>query len=103
MGVESVSVAAALSHADTLEISCYTPTRVLLPLSSGIHGKYNTCAYKISKLCEAQHVNYWERLHELKLYSHQRLRERNIYIYIYIYLEDNSIWCQILMVQWDTK
>ena len=31
MGVESVSVAEALSHADTLEISCNSPTRVLLP------------------------------------------------------------------------
>ena len=31
MGVESVLVAEALSHGDTLEISCHTPTRVLLP------------------------------------------------------------------------
>ena len=28
MGVESVSVAEALSHDDTLEISCHSPTRV---------------------------------------------------------------------------
>ena len=28
MGVESVSVAEALSHADTLEVSCYSHTRV---------------------------------------------------------------------------
>ena len=30
LGVESVSVAGALSHADTFEISCHSPTRVLL-------------------------------------------------------------------------
>ena len=30
-GVESVSVAEALSYANTLEISCHSPTRVLLP------------------------------------------------------------------------
>ena len=37
-------------------------------------------AYKIT---EVQHLNYWERLHELKLYSLQRRRERYIIIYIW--------------------
>ena len=36
MGAESVSVAEAVSHADTLEISCHSPTRVHAA-SSGIH------------------------------------------------------------------
>ena len=38
-----------------------------------------TFTYKIT---EAQHLNYWERLHELKLNSIQRRRERYIIIYI---------------------
>ena len=32
---------------------------------------------------EVQRLNYWERLHELKLYSLQRRRERYIIIYIW--------------------
>ena len=40
-----------------------------------------TLTYKIT---EEQHLNYWERLHELlKLYSLQRRRERYIVIYIW--------------------
>ena len=39
-----------------------------------------TFTYKIT---EVQHLNYWERLHELKLYSLQRRRERCIIIYIW--------------------
>ena len=38
-----------------------------------------TFTYKIT---EVQHLNYWERLHELKLYSLRRRRERYIIIYI---------------------
>ena len=37
-----------------------------------------TFTYKIT---EVQHLNYWERLHELKLYSLQRLREHYMIIY----------------------
>ena len=40
-----------------------------------------TFTYKITKV---QHLNYWERLHELKLYSLQRRRERYIIIYIWM-------------------
>ena len=50
------------------------------------------------KITEVQHLNYWERLHELKLYSLQRRRERYIIIYIW-----NSTWCQILMAQLGTQ
>ena len=39
-----------------------------------------TFTYKIT---EVQHLNYWERLLELKLYSLQRRRERYIIIYIW--------------------
>ena len=35
------------------------------------------------KITEVRHLNYWERLHELKLYSLQRRRERYIIIYIW--------------------
>ena len=38
-----------------------------------------TFTYKITG---AQDLNYWERQHELKLYSLQRRRERYIIIYI---------------------
>ena len=46
-----------------------------------------TFTYKIT---EAQHLNYWERIHELKLYSLHARRERYIIMYIYTYLEDNT-------------
>ena len=39
-----------------------------------------TFTYKIT---EVQHLNYWERLHELILYSLQRGRERYTIIYIW--------------------
>ena len=89
MGAESVSVAEALSHADTLEISCHSRTRVLLSALESMENKRHTSymeaiqrtfTYKIS---EVQHINYWERLHELKLYSLHRRRERYIIIYIW--------------------
>ena len=35
------------------------------------------------KIIEVQDLNYWERLHELKLYSLQRRRERYRIIYIW--------------------
>ena len=38
-GVESVSVAEALSHADTLEISCHSHTRVVLPALESMESK----------------------------------------------------------------
>ena len=39
MGVESVTVAVVLSHADTLEISCHSPTSVLLPAWNPLKSK----------------------------------------------------------------
>ena len=39
VGIESVSVAEALSHADTLEISCHSPTRVLHPALESMESK----------------------------------------------------------------
>ena len=37
----------------------------------------------IYKITQVQSLNYWERLHELELYSLQRRRERYIIIYIW--------------------
>ena len=45
-----------------------------------IEAVQRTFTYKIT---EVQHSNYWERPHELKLYSLQRRRERYIIIYIW--------------------
>ena len=44
-----------------------------------IEAIHRTFTYKIT---EVQHLNYWERLRELKLYSLQRRRERYI-IYLF--------------------
>ena len=63
MGVESVSVAEAVSRAGTLKISCHSPTRVLLPALESTGGKnieaidaiQRTFAYKIT---EVQHLHY---------------------------------------------
>ena len=46
----------------------------------GIEAIQRTFTYKIA---EVQHLNYWERLHEIKLYSLQRRRERYVIIYIW--------------------
>ena len=57
MGVESVSVSDAFSHADTLEISCHSPTRVLLPALDSME---SLKTYQLSKL-------FNERLHTKSL------------------------------------
>ena len=68
----------ALSHADTLEISCHSPTIVLLPTLESMDSKRHIQAFKaiqrtfIYKITEVQHLNYLERLHELKLYTLSR-------------------------------
>ena len=94
MGVESVSVAAALSHADTLEIPCHSITRVLLPALESMESRRHTsCRRYIQrmftyKINEVQHLNYWERLHELSPPETPRT------LYNYIYLEDNTAYCE---------
>ena len=78
----------ALSHADTLEISCHSQTRVLLPAMESVEIKKHTSYQSYSttftyKITEVQHLNYWERLQDHKLYSLHRRRERYIIIYIW--------------------
>ena len=50
------------------------------------------------KITEVQHLNHWERRHELKLYSLQRRREHYIIIYIW---KITQHMVQILMGQWN--
>ena len=76
-GCRECSSRGALSHADTLEISCHSPTieyccQLGNPWKAkdiqAIKAIQRTFTYKIT---EVQHFNYWERLHELNLYSLQ--------------------------------
>ncbi len=41
-----------------------------------------------ARIQEVQHLDYWERLSELKLYSLQRRRERYCILYVWKILED---------------
>ena len=78
MGVEIVPVPKALSHADTFEVLSLLEYCCQLwnPWNAkdiqAIEAVQRTFTYKIA---EVQNLNYWERLHELKLYSLQRRRE----------------------------
>ena len=53
-----------------------SPTRVLLPALEYMESKRHICIQAIEairrtfthKITEVQHLNYWERLYELKLY-----------------------------------
>ena len=90
MGVESVSVARALTHAYTFKISCHSPILAYccqlwnpwkakdIQTIEAIQRSLHTKSLKYSTS-----LNYWVRLHELKLYSIQRRRERYIIIYIW--------------------
>ena len=70
MGVESVSVAETLSHADTLEVSGNFLIGVQLPALEYMEGKkhtsYRNYSTKVYKQNLVQHLNYSERLHQLK-------------------------------------
>ena len=85
IGAESVSVAEALYHPDTLvnpllEYCCQLWNPWKAKDIQDIEAIQRTFTYKIT---EVQHLSYWERLHELKLYSLQIRRERYIIIYIW--------------------
>ena len=68
-----------------LEYYCHPLESMESKRNTSYRGIQRTFTYKIT---EVQHLNYWERLHEPKLFSLQRRRER--YIITYIYLEDNT-------------
>ena len=87
MGVESVTVAGALTHADTLEISCHSPTRVLLPALESMDSKRHTSYRSYSTNVHIQ--NHWSTALKLlgktaqtPLCSLQRHHECHIIIYI---------------------
>ena len=63
-----------------LEYCCHLWNPWKAKYIQAIEAIQRTFAYKIT---EVQHLNYWERLHELKLYSLQRRRECYIIIYIW--------------------
>ena len=71
-----------------LETSGHFLTRMLLPALAALEGKILTSCRSYSttfkhKIPEAQHLNYWERMQELKFHSFQRRNERYIIIYIW--------------------
>ena len=92
MGVESVSVMEVLSHADTLEISSNSPTRVLLPALESMESKRHTSYWSYSTNVYIQ--NHWSTT--LKLLGKTARTEIVLspetpwMLYNYIYLEDNT-------------
>ena len=88
MGVESISIAEALSQLTLLK-------SLVIPLLEYCCQLWNPWKAKdiqvikaiqrsfTYKITEVQHLNYWKRLHELKLYSLQKRGERYIIIYIW--------------------
>ena len=89
MGVESVSVAEALCHAVTLEISCHSPTRVLLPALEFMESKRHTSYRSYSTNVYIQNhwrtaVKYWK---DCTNSNYTLFRD---VIYNYIYYEDNT-------------
>ena len=93
MGVESVSVAVALSHADTLEITCHSPTRGLLPALESMESKRHTSYRSYSTNVYIQ--NHWSTALIKLLGKTTRTQivlspETQWTLYNYIYLEDNT-------------
>ena len=95
MGVESVSVVEALSHADTLEISCHSPTRALLPTLESTESKRHTSYRSYSTNIYIQ--NHWSTALTLlgKTAQTQIILspETPWTLYNYIYLKDHSAYC----------
>ena len=92
MAVESVWDADALSHADTLEISCHFPTRVLLPALESMESKrhtsyrsYSTNVYIQNHRCTALKLLGKTARTQIVLSP-----ETPWMLYNYIYLEDNT-------------
>ena len=92
MGVESVSVARALSHADTLEISCHSSTWVLLPALESMESKGHTSYRSYSTTFYIE--NHWSTALKLLGKTAQTQivlsPETPWTLYNYIYLEDNT-------------
>ena len=70
------------------EVVCHSLIRALLPVLESTESKKYTSSRSYSpnvykQITEVQHLNYWERLRKLKLYSLQKRRERYIILYIW--------------------
>ena len=92
MGVECFSTGSTLPcwHSwNLLSFTCWYSCQLWNPWKAkdvqAIEAIQRTFTYKIT---EVQHLNYWERLHKLKLYSLQRCCQRYIIIYIYKITQD---------------
>ena len=90
--VESVSVAGALSHADTLEISCLSPTRVLLPALESMESNRHTSYRSYSTNVYIQ--DHWSTALKLLGKTAQTQivlsPETPWTLYNYIYFQDNT-------------
>ena len=74
MGVETVPVPLAVSLADTLEVSCHSPSRVLLPFLEHMEGKRHTSCRSYSTNVNAENqgsaaLTLQRKTAKLKLYS----------------------------------
>ena len=83
----SVSVAGALSHADTPEIFRHSPTRVLLPALESMESKRHKLSMLFNECLHTKSLRYSTSItgkdYKLKLYSLHRRRERYIISYIW--------------------
>ena len=95
MGVESVSVEEALSHADTLEISCHFPTRVLLPGLESMESKRHTSyrSYSTNVYIQNQGSTALKLLGKTVKTQIVLSPVTSWTLYNYIYLEDNTAYC----------
>ena len=94
MGVGSVSVAEALSHAGALEISCHSPTRVLLPALESMESKRHTSYRSYSTNVYIQnHLSAALKLLAKTVHTQIAFSpETQWTLYNYIYLEDNTVY-----------
>ena len=90
-GVKSVSVAEAICHADNLEISCHSITRVQLPALESLERKRHTSYWSYSMNVCVQ--NYWSTAPEVLGKTARTLiilsPETPWTLYNYLYLDDN--------------
>ena len=92
MGVESVSVEGVISHADTLEISCHSPTRVLLPALESMESQRHTSyrSYSTNVYIQNHRSTALKLLGKTARTQIVRSSEKPLTLYNYIYLEDST-------------
>ena len=92
MGVESVSVSEALPHADTLEISCHSSTRVLLSALESMESKRHTSyrSYSANVYIQSHRSTVLKLLGKTACTQIVLSPETPWTLYNYIYLEENT-------------